>query len=127
MLISASFDYATLRVVPRVERQEFINIGVIVLCRERRFLAARVAIDEVRLLALAPSIDLETVRLHALAAVRISEGDPSAGPIAALTQSERFHWLTNPRSTIIQPSPVHTGLCDDPAEVVIRLFAQLVA
>jgi hypothetical protein len=122
---TASFDYATLRVVPRVERQEFLNIGVIVLCRENKFLAAKVHIDEPRLRALYPAIDLEAVRLHAEAVVRIAEGDLAAGPIARLSQSERFHWLTSPRSTIIQPSPVHTGLCDETTELVARLYAQL--
>ncbi len=127
MPTSASFDYATLRVVPRVERQEFVNIGVIVLCREQKFLAAKVHLDEPRLRALYPAIDLEAVRLHADAVVRIAEGDPAAGPIARLSQSERFHWLTSPRSTILQPSPVHTGLCNDTSELITRLHTQLVS
>ena len=127
MPTSASFDYATLRVVPRVERQEFVNIGVIVLCREQKFLAAKVHLDEPRLRALYPAIDLEAIRLHADAVVRIAEGDLAAGPIARLSQSERFHWLTSPRSTILQPSPVHTGLCNDTSELITRLHTQLVS
>lgn len=121
------FQYAVLRLVPRVEREEFLNVGVIVFCRTRRFLAARVALDPRRLQTLAPDIDLETVREHLDARVRVAVGDPGAGPIAALPQSERFHWLVAPSSTIIQTSSVHSGLCDEPEAVLERLFAQLVA
>ena len=96
MHTSASFDYAVLRVVPRVERGEFINVGVILLCREKRFLGARVHVDEQRLQALWPAIDLEAIRQHIDAVTRICTGDESAGPIAKLSQSERFHWLTSP-------------------------------
>lgn len=127
MPTSASFDYATLRVVPRVDRQEFVNLGVIVHCREQKFLAAKMLIDEPRLLALFPALDLEAVRLHAEAVVRIAEGDPAAGPIALLSQSERFHWLTSPRSTILQPSPVHTGLCANTTELLGHLYSRLIA
>ena len=130
MPTSASFDYAVLRVVPRVDRQEFINAGVIVLCRERRFLAARVLADDVRLLALWPGLSLNEVQQHVHAVTRICAGDPAAGPIARLSESERFHWLTAPRSTIMQTSQVHTGLCSevqDLGELVDRLFNQLVA
>jgi Protein of unknown function (DUF3037) len=122
----ASFDYAVLRVVPRVERQEFLNTGVIVLCRERRYLAAKVAVDEVRLCALWPHLEIEALRQHADAIVRICAGDSSAGPIAALSQSERFHWLTSPRSTIVQTSPVHTGICHDTEVLLDRLYAQMI-
>ena len=101
-----SFDYATIRVVPRVERQEFINAGVVVFCLEKRYLAARVHLDEARLRALWPATDLELVRQHLEAIPRICSGDPSAGPITRLSQRERFHWLVSPRSTIIQSSPV---------------------
>lgn len=122
----ASFDYAMLRVVPRVERQEFLNTGVIVLCRERRYLAAKVTIDEARLYALWPHLAIEAVRQHTDAVVRICNGDSSAGPIATLSQSERFHWLTSPRSTIIQTSPVHTGICQDTEVLLDRLYAQMI-
>ena len=117
----ASFDYAFLRVVPRVERQEFINAGVVVYCPEKRYLAARIRLDAARLKALWPEVDLALVEKHLEAVGRICEGDAAAGPIAKLSQRERFHWLTSPRSTIIQPSPVHTGVCDGTDELLDRL------
>jgi len=125
--INASFDYAVLRVVPRVERQEFVNVGVIVFCLEKRFLQAKVHIDEARLRALWPSLDMEMVRQHVEAVVRICEGDETAGPIAKLSQRERFHWLTSPRSTVIQTSLVHTGVCTETTDLVDRLYLQLVS
>jgi hypothetical protein len=121
----SSFDYATIRVVPRVERQEFINAGVVVFCLERKFLAARIHLDEARLKALWPGTDVELVREHLAAISRICAGDESAGPIAKLSQRERFHWLISPRSTIIQPSPVHTGLCESTDDLTERLAKQL--
>ena len=120
------FQYAVLRLVPRVEREEFLNVGVIVFCRTRRFLRARVALDPRRIQALAPDLDVESVKEHLDARVHVAAGDRDAGPIAALPQSERFHWLVAPSSTVIQTSSVHSGLCDDPATVLDRLFAQLV-
>ena len=121
------FQYAIVRVVPRVERGECVNAGVVLFCRPRRYLAARVALDVARLRALAPDIDLDGVRGHLEAVERIAAGDPAAGAIAALPASERFHWLVAPSSTIIQCSPVHTGLSDDPAAELERLVAQLVS
>ena len=121
------FQYAIVRVVPQVERGECINAGVVLFCRPRRFLAATIALDEERLRALAPDADLEAVRGHLAALERIAAGDPEAGPIAALPPSERFHWLVAPSSTIIQCSPVHTGLSDDPARELRHLVARLVA
>jgi hypothetical protein len=126
VLTSASFDYAVLRVVPRVERQEFLNVGVLVFCRERRFLGTRVELDELRLRALWPEVDVDLVRQHLNAIVRICAGEPAAGPIARLSQSERFHWLTSPRSTVMQTSAVHTGVCEATDALVDRLYAQLV-
>jgi hypothetical protein len=120
----ASFDYAVIRVVPRVERQEFINAGVVVFCLEKRYLAARIHLDEQRLRALWPEVDIEVVRAHLEAFPLICAGDASAGPIAQLSQRERFHWLSAPRSTIIQPSPVHTGVCDDTGDLLDRLATQ---
>jgi hypothetical protein len=120
-----SFDYATIRVVPRVEREEFINAGFVVLCLEKKFLAARIHLDEARLKALWPTIDLDLVREHLEAIPRICAGDPAAGPIAKLSQRERFHWLIAPRSTMIQPSPVHTGLCESTDDLPERLARQL--
>lgn len=121
------FQYAVLRLVPRIERDEFVNVGVIVFCRTRGFLRVRVGLDPRRIEALAPGFDLETVREHLEARVRIAAGDPEAGPIAALPQSERFHWLVAPSSTVIQTSPVHSGLCEEPEALIDRLFQQLVA
>jgi hypothetical protein len=120
----ASFDYTVIRVVPRVERQEFINAGVVVYCPEKRFLDARIHLDEARLLALWPEVDVEVVKDHLAAFPRICAGDSAAGPIAKLAQRERFHWLSAPRSTIIQPSPVHTGICEQMDGVMDRLAAQ---
>jgi hypothetical protein len=117
----SSFDYAVIRVVPRVEREEFLNAGIVLFCLQQRFLEARIHIDEQRLLALWPQLDLNLVRNHLEAFPRICAGDPSAGPISQLTQRERFHWLVSPRSTIIQISPVHTGLCDTPADLMDTL------
>ncbi len=123
---ASPFQYAIVRVVPRVERGECLNAGVVLFCRPRRFLAARTELDETRLLALAPDVDLPAVRGHLDALCRIAAGDPAAGPIAALPPSERFHWLVAPASTIIQCSPVHTGLTDDPEAELEHLLARLV-
>ena len=122
----ASFDYAVVRIVPRVERQEFLNAGVIVLCRERRYLAAKVIVDEVRLCTLWPSLEIAAIRQRGDSILRICAGDLSAGPIAALSQSERFHWLTSPSSTVLQTSPVHTGICNDFEILLDRVYAQMV-
>jgi hypothetical protein len=121
------FSYAVLRIVPRVDRGERINAGVVVFCRPRDYLAARTHLDEARLAALAPDLDPAAVRPHLEAIERIAAGDPSAGPIAQLDTTARFHWLVAPSSTIIQPSAVHTGLCGKPEEQLEKLFAQLVA
>ena len=120
------FSYAVLRVVPRVERGERLNAGVVVFCRPLRYLAARTALDERRLAALWPDLDPETVRPHLTAIERVAAGDPDAGPIAQLDETARFHWLVSPSSTIVQPSAVHTGLCTDPAEQLDKLFESLV-
>jgi Protein of unknown function (DUF3037). len=123
---SSVFQYATIRVVPRVERGESLNVGIVLLCRSRRFLGARFALDEHRLAALAPELDPRSVAPNLDAIERVAAGDPTAGPIAALGLAERFHWLVAPASTIIQPSAVHTGLCDDPAAELEHLIATLV-
>lgn len=124
MHTTASFDYAILRVVPRVERQEFINAGVVAFCLEKRFLGARIHLDADRLRALWPDADVELAREHLEAVRRVCDGDPAAGPIAKLPQRERFHWIISPRSTIIQPSPVHTGVCDKTDGLLDRLAKQ---
>ncbi|MBS1820970.1 MAG: DUF3037 domain-containing protein [Acidobacteria bacterium] len=126
MPVPSSFDYAVVRVVPRVERGEYINAGVIVFCLERKFLEARIVVDEQRLKALWPEIDVELVRRHLDAIPKIAAGDLTAGPIAKLAQRERFHWLVSPRSTIIQVSPVHTGLCEQgPGEAMEALSQRM--
>ncbi len=120
------FQYAVWRVVPDVERGESLNAGVVLFCRRRGFLAARVGLDEARLAALAPDADVAAVARHLGELAAIAAGDPEAGAIARLPQSERFHWLVAPSSTVVQPSPVHTGLCDDPEAMLERLFQRLV-
>lgn len=120
------FQYAIVRVVPRVERGECLNAGVVLLCRPKRFLAAKVGLDRDRLTALAPGVDPTAIETHLAAIERIARGDRDAGPIAQLGQGERFHWLVAPASTIIQPSEVHTGLCADPAAELDHLFERLV-
>ncbi len=102
------FQYAIIRVLPRVERGESLNVGIVLLCRPRRFLGARIELDERRLAAFWPDLDPDVIRPHLDAIERIAQGDPAAGPIARLGQGERFHWLVSPSSTIIQPSDVHT-------------------
>jgi hypothetical protein len=122
-----AFQYAVWRVVPDLERGEALNAGVVVFARRHGFLAARARLDEDKLRALAADADVDAVRRHLDALVRIAAGDPQAGPIGALEPSERFGWLTAPSSTVVQPGPVHTGLCDDPQALLDRLYARLVA
>jgi hypothetical protein len=122
------FQYALVRVVPRVERGESLNAGVVLFCRPRRYLAARTWLDAAALAVLAPGCDPGEVQPHLAVVEAVAAGDPDAGgAVAALPQSERFHWLTAPASTIVQPSPVHTGLTDDPVAELDHLFATLVA
>ena len=121
-----SFDYAVIRVVPRVERGEQINAGVLLFCLQRDFLGARVEVNAPRLYALWPETDVELVRQHLEAIPRICAGSPEGGPIARLSLRERFHWLVAPRSTIIQVSPVHAGLCESPERALDELFRQMV-
>ena len=121
-----SYDYAIVRVVPRVEREEFINAGVIVSCPSQEFLEARIALDEARLLALDPTVDLTLVRSHLASIPAICVGGENAGSIGKLTQRERFHWLVAPRSTIIQVSPAHAGRAQDPREALEHLLMTMV-
>jgi hypothetical protein len=125
--VPSAFDYAVIRVVPRVERGELINAGAIVSCPTQRYLAARIALDAGRLRALSPATDVAEVEAALALIPLIAAGDPRGGPIAALPRGERFHWLVAPRSAIIQTSPVHTGLCDDPAAALGQLIERLVA
>jgi hypothetical protein len=120
------YDYAVIRVVPKVDREEFINAGVILSCPDKSFLEARIRLNESRLLALDPSLDLEMVRTHLETIPTICHGGDGAGPIGQLPQRQRFHWLVAPRSTIIQTSPAHTGRCSDPAAALEHLVAKMV-
>jgi DUF3037 family protein len=122
----SSYDYAIVRVVPRVEREEFINAGVILSSQAQDFLAARIDLDESRLLALDPGVDLEAVRINLASIPLVCAGGPAAGPIGKLAPRERFHWLVAPRSTIIQTSPVHSGRCQDPAAALDHLVRTMV-
>jgi hypothetical protein len=122
----SSYDYAIVRVVPCVERGEFINAGVILFCRACRFLRARIELDSERLMALWPAVDRAAVEQHLECIPIVCTGGPAAGPIGALSQAERFHWLVAPRSTIVQISVVHSGLTQDPAATLDHLMASMV-
>jgi hypothetical protein len=121
------FQYAVVRVVPRVERGESLNAGVTLLCRPRRFLGARTQLPVDGLRAVAPDVDPATIEAHLALVERIAGGDETAGPMARLSIGERFHFLVAPSSTVIQPSDVHTGVCDDPADELDHLFERLVS
>ncbi len=122
----SSFEYAVIRVVPHVERGEFINAGIMLYCRARSFLDARISLDEARLLALAPGANPAEITSYLEAIQRICHGGAGSGPIGQLTQRERFHWLVSPRSTVIQTSPAHAGLCHDPTAMLEHLMATAV-
>lgn len=121
-----SFDYAVIRLTPRIERGESINVGVVLFCRTKRFLAAPTHCDIARLQALDATCDITSIQEHLAVFTAVALGDPVAGPIATLPIAERFHWLVAPRSTIIATGPVHCGLCDDPQVVVTQLLHKLV-
>jgi hypothetical protein len=118
-----AFDYSIVRVVPHVEREEFVNGGVILFCEARDLLVARIELDEARLRALAPDVDLALVQRHLLAIPRICAGGPDAGPIGALTLRERWRWLVSPRSTILQTSPPHAGFAEEPEAAMERILS----
>jgi Protein of unknown function (DUF3037) len=120
------YSYAIVRVVPRVERGEFLNVGVVLFSREQSFLGARIEVDAERLLSLGPHLDLESVERHLRIFQAICDGRPEGGPIAALPPSERFHWLVAPRSTMIQTSPVHVGRSEEPEKALEDLLAEFV-
>ncbi|MBN8880618.1 MAG: DUF3037 domain-containing protein [Sphingobacteriales bacterium] len=120
------FEYAVIRVVPRVEREEFINAGIVLYCRDQRFLGVMFSVDEDRLRSLCPLLDIEELKEHLKAFEQIAIGNKHAGPIAKLDLAGRFRWLTATRSTIVQASKVHPGLCDDAGEMLERLYNQLV-
>ena len=120
------YDYAVIRVVPRVEREEFINVGVILSCEASRYLEARIELDEARLRALAPDLDIESVNRHLQAISAICRGGAGTGPIGLLPPRARFHWLTAKRSSILQTSPVHTGKCGDMDAIMEHLLRRMV-
>jgi DUF3037 family protein len=121
-----TYDYAIVRVVPRVERGEMINVGVVLSCPAVDFLGAGIELDEARLHALDDTLDVEAIRDHLASIPAICRGGPDAGPIGELPQRSRFHWLVSPRSTVIQMSPVHTGRTGDPAAALQRLMDSMV-
>jgi len=121
-----SYDYAIIRVVPRVEREEFLNVGVILSCPAKDFLEARIELDEQRLTALDSTLDLESIRSHLAVIPAICAGGEQAGPIGQLSQRERFHWLIAPRSTVIQTSAAHSGSCTDPTAALEHLIETMV-
>jgi hypothetical protein len=121
-----TYEWALLRVVPRVDRGEMVNAGVVLYCGALGYLAAEVALEPERVLALDPAADVEAISRHLDTVVEICAGTPAAGPLAKLSPRERFGWLVAPRSTVVQPSPVHTGLTDDPAGELQRLMTQMV-
>lgn len=120
------FTYAILRAVPRLERGECINVGVVLYCRACDFLGVRVSLDTARLAAIAPDVDPGLLEPSLEALTRVAAGDLEAGPIAALPTGERFGWIAAPSSTVIQPSEIHTGLCDDPEATLEALFDEVV-
>lgn len=126
MAEGCAYDYSVVRVVPDVARGEFLNVGVVLFAKTHRALLSRIELDEERLGALAPQADVAAIRSHLQSIERICAGGEAAGPHAHLSASERFHWLTAPRSTVIQLSPVHSGICDDPEKEADRLFKRLV-
>lgn len=122
----SSFDYAIVRIVPQVEREEFVNVGVILSCPDRQYLGTRLHVDLARLRAFAPELDEEVVRSHLASFEAVSRGGADAGPIGELPARQRFHWLVAPRSTVIQTSPAHTGWCRDPEQTLEKLLRQYV-
>ena len=121
------FEYAVIRIVPRVEREEFLNVGVVLYCAKQRFLKAMFVLDEKRLCAFSKDVDIADLKAYLCALERICNGGKDAGPIGRLPAGERFRWLTATRSTVVQTSKVHPGFCDDPARKLETLFGQLVA
>lgn len=126
MLMPTSYDYAIIRLVPRVEREEFINVGVILFCRTRRFLDARLEVDSKRLSAFAPHLDSGEIEQHLALIPLICQGKAKQDTIAQWSLAQRFHWLTAPRSAIIQTSPVHSGICHEPAAALEQLLDKMV-
>ena len=123
----SGFSYAVMRIVPDIEREEFVNAGLILFSPERRYLVARTFLDEGALEALRPGCDTDAIRDQLRFVEAVAAGEPSDGPLAAMSQSERFHWLTTPRSTLVQPGPLHAGTTEDPAETFEHVFEVMVS
>ncbi len=122
----SAFNYAVIRVVPHVEREEFVNVGVVLFCKTRRFLDARIRLDHTRLAAISPELDVEMIAEQLDLIPRICAGGKAAGPIGELSPEERFRWITSPRSTSLQFSAVHCGLCDDPHKALDEIFDKMI-
>jgi len=120
------FSYAVLRVVPDIEREEFVNAGLVLFCRSRRYLRARTSLDVDRLRTLRPDADAAALLAQLALVEQIAAGKVDSGPLAEMSQSERFHWLTTPRSTVVQPGPIHGGMADDPDATFDHLYTTLV-
>ena len=120
------FEYALIRLVPRVEREEFINVGVILYCRQKKYLECKILLDEKKAIALNPEVDVNEVRANLLSIEKICRAEKDGGPIAKLDVASRFRWLTATRSTMIQSSKVHPGLCTDPDKLLEHLFETMV-
>ena len=120
------FEYAIIRIVPRVEREEFLNVGIVLYCKERKFLKTKFGINKERLNALCAEVDCKEVEEHLQSFEKISAGERAGGPIAVLDMASRFRWLTATRSTIIQTSKVHPGFCEDPNQTIEKLYMQFV-
>ncbi|MDQ0639523.1 hypothetical protein QF042_003088 [Pedobacter sp. W3I1] len=120
------FEYAVIRVMPRVEREEFINVGIILFCAKQKFLKSIFALDEKRIMAFSAEVDLEALKENLSAFERISAAAKGSGPIGQYDQASRFRWLTATRSTVVQCSKVHPGFCDDAEETLLRLHQELV-
>lgn len=120
------FEYAVIRIMPRVEREEFMNVGVVLYCRSKKFLQAKFILDKGKITSFSGEVDINEICGYLTAFERICAGDKDGGPIAKLTLPERFRWLTATRSTVVQTSKVHPGFCTEPAEMLERLYAQMV-
>jgi hypothetical protein len=120
------FEYAVIRVVPQVEREEFLNAGVILYCPKLKFLQCLCAVDETRLCSFSGKVDVEEIKAHLHSFAEICRGSKDGGPIAQLDMPSRFRWLTATRSTVVQSSKVHPGLCDDPLKTLKKLYAEQV-
>lgn len=123
----SAFSYAVVRIVPDIEREEFVNAGLILFCRERQYLAMRTSVDREALEVMRPGTDADAIAAQLALAERIAAGDATAAPFAGMSQSERFHWLTTPRSTVVQPGPLHAGTTDDPAATFEHLYEVMVS